>query len=295
MLLRAGKPASYLRQLGRLSSTSPDRTAESRTTGPSETSRRQVGRVTGARGTKHRRSPSRQRSVKRLPKRRRTGRSSVAQRGKMMLSSLENVSDSDGESIDASLLDAIEHPRIERWPLDSDLTRVICAFVPRRYAQCACISQCFRDQREALRRGEARAAIAAAVPVQLAAAIEAVLWTTETRESYGRATRRIVFALRRNDQLRQRVLDGSLTPSALAALDEEALAPPAVAQRRADDRSRLAKRVGARPSTLPEVDAFECPRCGARRAYVANATHGGSVDRAHILARCLECGRGWAP
>ena len=57
----------------------------------------------------------------------------------------------------------------------------------------------------------------------------------------------------------------------------------------------LAKRVGARPSTLPEVDAFECPRCGARRAYVANATHGGSVDRAHILARCLECGRGWAP
>ena len=207
----------------------------------------------------------------------------------------ENVSDSDGESIDASLLDAIEHPRIERWPLDSDLTRVICAFVPRRYSQCSCISRTFRDSREALRRGEARAALAAAVPVQLAAAIEAVLWTTETRESYGRATRRIVFALRRNDQLRRRVLDGSLTPRALAALDEEALAPPAVAQRRADDRSRLAKRVGARPSTLPEVDAFECPRCGARRAYVANATHGGSVDRAHILARCLECGRGWAP
>ena len=217
----------------------------------------------------------------------------------MMLSSAENVSDSDGESIDesidASLLEAIEHPRIERWPLDCDLTRVICAFVPRRYAQCWCISRTFRDQREALRRGEARAAIAAAVPVQLAAAIEAVLWTTETRESYGRATRRIVFALRRNDQLRQRVLDGSLTPRALAALDEEALAPPAVAQRRADDRSRLAKRVGARPSTLPEVDAFECPRCGARRAYVATATHGGSVDRAHIPARCLECGRGWAP
>ena len=202
---------------------------------------------------------------------------------------------SDDESIDASLLDAIEHPRIERWPLDPDLTRVICAFVPRRYAQCSCISRTFRDSREALRRGEARAALAAAVPVQLAAAIEAVLWTTETRESYGRATRRIVFALRRNDQLRRRVLDGSLTPAALAALDEEALAPPAVAQRRADDRSRLAKRVGARPSMLPEVDAFECPRCGARRAYVANATHGGSVDRAHILARCLECGRGWAP
>ena len=230
-----------------------------------------------------------------MPKRRRTGRSSVAQLGKMMLSSSENVSDSDGESIDASLLEAIEHPRIERWPLDSDLTRVICAFVPRRYAQCSCISRTFRDSREALRRGEARAALAAAVPVQLAAAIEAVLWTTETRESYGRAVRRIVFALRRNDQLRRRVLDGSLTPTALAALDEEALAPPAVAQRRADDRSRLAKRVGARPSTLPEVDAFECPRCGARRAYVANATHGGSVDRAHILARCLECGRGWAP
>ena len=216
----------------------------------------------------------------------------LAKRRKIML---ENVSDSDGESIDASLLDAIEHPRIERWPLDPCVTRVICSFVPRRYAQAACISRTFRDQREALRRGEARAAIAAAVPVQLAAAIEAVLWTTETRESYGRAVRRIVFALRRNDQLRRRVLDGSLTPTALAALDEEALAPPAVAQRRADDRSRLAKRVGARPSTLPEVDAFECPRCGARRAYVANATHGGSVDRAHILARCLECGRGWAP
>ena len=204
--------------------------------------------------------------------------------------------DSDGDSsVDAELLAIIEGRKIERWPLDTDMTRVVCSFVPRRYAQCACISRCFRDQREALRRGEARTALAAAVPVQLAAAIEGVLWTTETRESYGRATRRIVFALRRNDQLRRRVLDGSLTPTALAALDEEALAPPAVAQRRADDRSRLAKRVGARPSTLPEVDAFECPRCGARRAYVANATHGGPVDRAHILARCLECGRGWAP
>jgi len=51
-------------------------------TRPSEASRRQMGRVTGARGNKNRRSPSRQRSVKRLPKRRRTGRSSVAQRGK---------------------------------------------------------------------------------------------------------------------------------------------------------------------------------------------------------------------
>ena len=129
---------------------------------------------------------------------------------KMMVCSEENVSDSDGESIDASLLEAIEHPRIERWPLDNDLTRVICAFVPRRYTQTQCISRTFRDQREALRRGEARAAIAAAVPVQLAAAIEAVLWTTETRESYGRATRRIVFALRRNDQLRRRVLESAM-------------------------------------------------------------------------------------
>ena len=32
---------------------------------------------------------------------------------------------SDDESIDASLLDAIEHPRIERWPLDNDLTRAV--------------------------------------------------------------------------------------------------------------------------------------------------------------------------
>jgi DNA-directed RNA polymerase subunit M/transcription elongation factor TFIIS len=264
---------------------------------PSETSRRYMGRVTGARGPKNHRSPVEQPQNDSQSGAERTIQAALtfANPRKMMLSSAENVSDSDGESIDASLLDAIEHPRIERWPLDPDMTRVICAFVPRRCAQCQIISRTFRDQREALRRGEARAAIAAAVPVQLAAAIEAVLWTTETRESYGRATRRIVFALRRNDQLRRRVLDGSLTPTALAALDEEALAPPAVAQRRADDRSRLAKRVGARPSTLPEVDAFECPRCGARRAYVANATHGGSVDRAHILARCLECGRGWAP
>ena len=103
----------------------------------------------------------------------------IAKPQKMMIDSenvdSENVSDSDGESVDASLLDAIEHPRIERWPLDPDLTRVICAFVPRRLVQCQCISRTFRDQREALRRGEARAAIAAAVPVQLAAAIEAVL------------------------------------------------------------------------------------------------------------------------
>lgn len=206
----------------------------------------------------------------------------------------DNDSDSD-DSIDAELLAIIEGRKVERWPLDNDLTRVVCAFVPRRYAQCPCIARCFRDQREALRRAEARTALAAAVPVQLAAAIEAVLWNAESRDGYARATRRIVFAMRRNDQLRRSVLDGSLMPATLATLDEEALAPPAVAQRRADDRSRLAKRVGARPCSLPEVDAYECPQCGARRAYVANATHGSSVDRAHVLARCLECGRGWAP
>ena len=146
---------------------------------------------------------------------------------------------------------------------------MICQFVPRRYAQCVCISRAFRDQREALRRAEARTALAAAVPLPVAAAIEAVLWSTESRDGYARSTRRIVFALRRNDQLRRRVLDGSLTPTALATLDEEALAPQAVAQRRADDRSRLAKRVGARPSTTP----------GSRRVRVSSMWGAPSVRR----------------
>ena len=69
------------------------------------------------------------------------------------------------------------------WPFDNALTRVICQFVPRRCAQCACISRAFRDQREALRRAEARTALAAAVPLPVAAAIEAVLWQTESRET----------------------------------------------------------------------------------------------------------------
>ena len=59
------------------------------------------------------------------------------------------------------------------------------------------------------------------MPALSAAAIEAVLWTTETRESYGRATRRIVrtggATTSWGAQLR---LDGSLTLSPLAALDE---------------------------------------------------------------------------
>ena len=110
----------------------------------------------------------------------------------------ENVSDSDGESVDAELLEAIEHGCSQdavdaarrrgrdRWPFDNDLTRVICQFVPRRYAQCACISRAFRDQREALRRAEARTALAAAVPLPVAAAIEAVLCLSARRGRYTR-------------------------------------------------------------------------------------------------------------
>ena len=126
------------------------------------------------------------------------------------------------------------------------------------------------------------------MPVQLAAAIEAVLWTTETRESYGRATRRIVFALRRNDQLRRRVLDGSLTPAALAALDEEALAPPAVAQRRADDGHGL-------PSASAR-DHQRCPKstqgsgvldaARVRGTWPTRRTRG-SVDRARLSLRAM--------
>ena len=102
-----------------------------------------------------------------------------------------DANDSEGdESIDAELLAIIEGRKIERWPLDTDMTRVVCSFVPRRYAQCACISRCFRDQREALRRGEARTALAAVVPVQLAAAIEAVKAELASAEAALEAARR---------------------------------------------------------------------------------------------------------
>ena len=104
-------------------------------------------RVTNARGTKNCRSQmpeERKTHAKSAPHRTLKAALAFAKPRKMMIDS-ENVSDSDGESIDASLLEAIEHPRIERWPLDNDLTRVICSFVPRTYAQASCISRSFRD------------------------------------------------------------------------------------------------------------------------------------------------------
>ena len=182
----------------------------------------------------------------------------------------------------------------ERWPFDNDLTRVICQFVPRRYAQCAChLSRVSRPAGgAAARRGSHRSPRrcrcrspqpskrCSGKPMQRRLCeINAPHRLRAAKERpASKASPRWVADAYRSRNTRRR---GARAPSGGPAPRRRSV-PPGQARRR-------------EAVELLEVDAFECPRCGARRAYVANATHGGSVDRGHILARCLECGRGWAP
>ena len=86
----------------------------------------------------------------------------------------------------------------------------MCAFLPQRRSLYAPIAPVFRAARERLRRGETRRALACSgvVPLGLATALEAVLWSDTAgarapRGTYERRTRKLVFALKRNDALRR--------------------------------------------------------------------------------------------
>ena len=85
----------------------------------------------------------------------------------------------------------------------------MCAFLPQRRSLYAPIAPVFRAARERLRRGETRRALACSgvVPLGLATALEAVLWSDTAgarapRGTYERRTRKLVFSLKRNDALR---------------------------------------------------------------------------------------------
>ena len=185
--------------------------------------------------------------------------------------------------------------RIKAWPLDENLVQLVCAFAGRRCGTVA-VSPQFFAARERLRRAEKRRALAAKLPADLARRVEEALWRGD-RRTYEARTRAVVFALRKNDELRGAVLDGSSTPDALAALDEEGLAPRAVNARRDDERRRAAacRAARSRPPALVEIDAFACPRCGERRSHCVSATHKASIDRSHVLALCLACDLRWEP
>ena len=185
--------------------------------------------------------------------------------------------------------------RIKAWPLDENLVQLVCAFAGRRCGTVA-VSPQFFAARERLRRAEKRRALAAKLPADLARRVEDALWRGD-RRTYEARTRAVVFALRKNDELRGAVLDGSSTPDALAALDEEGLAPRAVNARRDDERRRAAacRAARSRPPALVEIDAFACPRCGERRSHCVSATHKASIDRSHVLALCLACDLRWEP
>ena len=208
--------------------------------------------------------------------------------------------DSDSSDDDA-FLDELEDQlhqrpkRIKAWPLDENLVELVCAFAGRRCGTVA-VSPQFFAARERLRRSEKRRALCAKLPADLARRVEDALWRGD-RRTYEARTRAVVFALRKNDELRGAVLEGSTTPGALAALDEEGLAPRAVNARRDDERRRAAacRAARSRPPAVVEIDAFACPRCGERRSHCDSATHKASIDRSHVLALCLACDLRWEP
>lgn len=149
--------------------------------------------------------------------------------------------------------------RIKAWPLDENLVELVCAFAGRRCGTVA-VSPQFFAARERLRRAEKRRALAAKLPADLARRVEDALWRGD-RRTYEARTRAVVFALRKNDELRGAVLTGSTTPDALAALDEEGLAPRAVNARRDDERRgagrtaspRRTRRASTGPTSSPSA------------------------------------------
>ena len=217
---------------------------------------------------------------------------------------MDSSSDDDdafASEIEGQLLEAQRAPaggrRLSFWPLDDALTAVVCAFAGRR-SGAAAASTAFLAARTSVRRAEKRRALAAVgLPEALAARVEDALWRDERRGRYEARARTLVFALRKNDALREGLVFGATAPETLAALDEEALATPAVARRRDESRRRAAacRAARSRPPPLAEIDAFECPRCGERRTHCVAATHKASIDRSHVLAQCLACHLRWAP
>ena len=132
---------------------------------------------------------------------------------------------------------------------------------------------------------------------ELASALELALRTC------GGATfrlkfRPLVFNLGdpKNPQLRRKLLDGALSPSAMLQLTASDMASSALQRQRSEWREKRKRDcVRERPVKGFVTDLYRCDRCDCTRAAVHRAIRAGQkqVDRARTYATCTDCSHRW--
>ncbi|KAG2490336.1 hypothetical protein HYH03_011285 [Edaphochlamys debaryana] len=145
-------------------------------------------------------------------------------------------------------------------------------------------------------------------PAELAEAIEGELFRhhgSTAGQEYKAAARTLVASLKRNPDLRRRLLQGRLLPPALVALDPRALATSQQQEEyaRLQEQGTRAVTLAGRGSAGVVTSEYCCGRCGGRqcdyldsgRRDIGKCETWGSQDGAGTsrTVTCLGCGHKW--
>ncbi|CCI50819.1 unnamed protein product [Albugo candida] len=117
-------------------------------------------------------------------------------------------------------------------------------------------------------------------------------------KAYGQKARQLLFNLRdsRNDFLRDRLLSGELSASALVRMSANEMAnPQLVKQRKQWMKKRTYEVMRNAPDLegLTESDMFECRSCGCSRTRYRQWRRKAIVDRTRIIIICTQCPYRW--
>lgn len=117
-------------------------------------------------------------------------------------------------------------------------------------------------------------------------------------KAYGQKARQLLFNLRdsRNDFLRDRLLSGELSASALVRMSANEMAnPQLVKQRKQWMKKRTYEVMRNTPDLegLTESDMFECRSCGCSRTRYRQWRRKAIVDRTRIIIICTQCPYRW--
>ena len=137
----------------------------------------------------------------------------------------------------------------------------------------------------------------------MASATVLVVWRKLALRTCGGATfrlkfRPLVFNLGdpKNPQLRRKLLEGALSPSAMLQLTASDMASSALQRQRSEWREKRKRDcVRERPVKGFVTDLYRCDRCDCTRAAVHRAIRAGQkqVDRARTYATCTDCSHRW--
>ncbi|KAJ8599086.1 hypothetical protein CTAYLR_008866 [Chrysophaeum taylorii] len=128
---------------------------------------------------------------------------------------------------------------------------------------------------------------------------------TQRKRDYAAKVRQLIFNLKKNDDLRERLLAGGVAPDRLASMSADELAPSHIREQRAQarnfhhdarsldwskkNRDTINKQIGVDDSK----GMFQCKACGSKRVSNYEKQTRSADEPMTQFFECVDCGKRW--